>query len=1166
MKVIVGRAARGSTITTTRLFLFYPSYSPPRVTKERYVGDSGEQPSSAGFVLSSPDILVRHNPDIDLAAATNLGLKAFAFEQPRYEANNYVYLAVHNRGRQDITGVIAKLYWADPGGTLDFPSEWQTDGFYTNYVSDTINSPKNSFSIPLIEARHLKGTEEVDGVTVVGPLVWHPPAPPDIDCEPDPGLPPPVECDLTGNFYLLARLLNIHDPSEAASGLDQIRLNNNVALRRAEVTQSPFPIGEQDTLVIRVNFPDISGEADETTVTTRITEAGQWIQEVSYGLTTIQPLSLGPITLDNNHDVYESPDQNLLVEMTTEVLTKLVGDEPGILDGPTSEPEDDVDRIVIVLNDPDFDQDWATTGAWPYELEGKTQYLSVSVQGPNNTTPQYAHGLSHQFGLKDLYLHENVEFPAGFVAADGWDNMAQPFAGAHPLVWSKQFATWVTSSGGKIFYIPRPPQETSPRLGEPAIQLNYQSILENDQYGAIAIGLTEGVTTFEEETHFYWVEARSPSLGNSDPVPAQGVLVYYANKLIPQGQAPVIVRDYAPGTPTLEDAIVPIGSNTEPAGTGIKISVDSEIPDQGGYLVGVGYEPPPDDYDVYIRKGDPIWTSPDIWIDNQRNGGGYKAYDEATGHSAGPVDEDPIGGEENRIYARIHNNGPATAYDIEVQFLLSAPYHTVGGEGDFDLYKSVFIGELPAGEFRDVFVTWEPDAEDDPHNCVRVHLRRLVNDTNSANNEAQQNLTVRYSNQSSPYDEVNFGFQIKNPDPLPKLIYLQQEGVPKSWSKTLSPGKRLLSPDESIIGTLTVKPPDNAQVCTDHEIRVSAWTPQGDTLIRLGGTNVDVDLRNRTLITLKSDERGCCGGYLCHPNEFAKYSTQISSNDPSNALLKNSLIGFTNPVSGLPFAQIPSSASYYEPQPERPALAQQCAIIETQGCTDPPRPNEKITVRYRDPSGNPVYREVITDEFGCYEDFYVTVEGGEWETTGYYSGDQCSGPAIVSAIVDIPMQQTGDQDQDGLSDADEVQGDADGDGIPNHLDQDSDNDGILDGDERPGDDDRDGLDNVIDIDSDNDGIPDGQDPFPYDPGKCEFSFKTVFWSHVLSGIVLVLALFMYGIAYRSRSLLLGLVAIGLIAILAAIGVLICFEVHLVAAVVLIMSAIVMLLQLLKRIG
>jgi len=77
----------------------------------------------------------------------------------------------------------------------------------------------------------------------------------------------------------------------------------------------------------------------------------------------------------------------------------------------------------------------------------------------------------------------------------------------------------------------------------------------------------------------------------------------------------------------------------------------------------------------------------------------------------------------------------------------------------------------------------------------------------------------------------------------------------------------------------------------------------------------------------------------------------------------------------------------------------------------------------------------------------------------------------------------GDQDGDGLQDADEGIGDPDGDGIPNYLDTDSDGDGIPDSVEGSGDVDNDGIPNYLDLDSDGDSVYDarevevGTDPY-----------------------------------------------------------------------------------------
>jgi hypothetical protein len=178
------------------------------------------------------------------------------------------------------------------------------------------------------------------------------------------------------------------------------------------------------------------------------------------------------------------------------------------------------------------------------------------------------------------------------------------------------------------------------------------------------------------------------------------------------------------------------------------------------------------------------------------------------------------------------------------------------------------------------------------------------------------------------------------------------------------------------------------------------------------------------------------------------------------------------------------------------APGQRCARILASGCTQPPRPNETLVVRYEHPDGYPLYRTVTTDAAGCFSDFLVVTEGGPWQVTAEYPGKDCSGSAHTRpSTVGIPLPQTGDADGDGLPDGEEPQGDHDGDGLPGLDDPDSDDDGVPDGREPPGDCDRDGRANVVDPDSDNDGRGDAEDPVdcggggrPQRPGGLRWSF------------------------------------------------------------------------------
>src|SRR5262249_51690833 len=133
-----------------------------------FAGDDGRQPSDAAFALQSPDLLVRHQPDVD---ATR-GLEAYAFEAPLFDRTNYVYLAVRTRGAHLSAGATARLYWADPGSALRFPADWQTNGFYKSFTSDQVNTAAEAVEVPPVPAR----SGGRDGLVILGPILWRPPA------------------------------------------------------------------------------------------------------------------------------------------------------------------------------------------------------------------------------------------------------------------------------------------------------------------------------------------------------------------------------------------------------------------------------------------------------------------------------------------------------------------------------------------------------------------------------------------------------------------------------------------------------------------------------------------------------------------------------------------------------------------------------------------------------------------------------------------------------------------------------------------------------------------------------------------------------------------------------------------------------------------------------
>jgi M6 family metalloprotease-like protein len=725
----------------------------------------------------------------------------------------------------------------------------------------------------------------------------------------------------------------------------------------ADMPEPPATTGNQDTLVVRVKFNDVAFEPPLANLQNTMNDAVTYFNEVTYNQASILPEYRGPINLDHPKDYYYHPSRSLLIELTEDVVSKLVTAEPDIFTKGTPDPADDIDRLVLVTNDVNFTGDWATTGPWPYDMPGGfTRPISVSIQSYSNPVARFNHGLGHQLNLVDLYAHPGVVFPRAYV--DEWDNMAGLFTNVHFLTWEKQRAEWITSQGSSIEYIPRPAAGASYTGLNPIPLFSQESTAANRK--AIAIGLTNGATTLANEDVFYYVEARDNTSGFDSSLPGSGVLIYFVNERIPQGQGPVILLDKNPGTPTLGDAAFTVGDSRMIPGTGITITVEAGT---GGaaFNIRVAYTPLNNDYNAFITAGDTIdgefipYFSSDIWVDSPRNG-----FNLGSGPPPSDQIENPVVGMVNRIYARIHNNGPGTAFDFDVRFRISEPYHTVGGEADFDHFVGIqHITSLgqdgTSGSPTIVFVEWTPTDDGDPHSCVLVDLINLVGtDTNQFDNIAQENMNEVASITASPFHPVTYRYDLTNPYTEPALFYFRAAGAPNDWSVVLNPKKILLNPGERVEGSATITPPPNGQVCTAEQITITSWAPRGDTIIPVGGGIVRVDLRKQTLLTLDTGIERCEGNDI-----------QLLHAHASNAALQRAAVN----------------------------QSRSCFRITAQGCTDPKLANQEIFVKFIDPDGNPVYHKVMTDANGCYEDFLVTDKGGPWKVDAEYDGDKCQGPA-----------------------------------------------------------------------------------------------------------------------------------------------------------------------------
>lgn len=727
---------------------------------------------------------------------------------------------------------------------------------------------------------------------------------------------------------------------------------NQKIYQNADCPTLPPVGGVQSTLVVLARFSDLPGSPITTAqASTIVTNMSAFLEENSYETAELgSPTVINWINLPGTRaSYYDQTTGNMLVDLVDDVLAGVSG-----VDFTT------VDRLIVITNDTEAGmQEWATTGPWPYALPAGfgQKRMSVSVHGATQTQAQFNHAIGHHFGLIDLYPHEGVTFPRRYV--NGWSNMARTadataFPNTHVFAWEKDRPPWTAANN--VRFIPYP---GAGNTFDETIPIFRQETNTAGNPVAIQIGTTPGGTAADEKVS-YWIEARRQSGTFDSNIPAAGVLVYYVNEWIGQGFGPARIVDASPGDDDLTDAaLLPGGTSsiTDIDGSGLDIEV---LPATGSeeFRVHVHYVPAPAN-DVWINPANGYWESPDIWVDNSDCNDGNCGFDETATPPREPADrgDHPIAGQPNRVYARVYNHGPGTAHNVRVDFYFSDPYHAAdgasvdpdtGGNIAFNEHMFVEIPDLPptGADGVPVFVDWTPEAISNPdavHSCIKVKIAQVTDDSNPHNQASQENIREYDIASHSPYPPVVDPFKVVNPYDHGLMVFLRADNVPVGWTADVTPKKVWLPVGGSADALMTIQAPLDYPVCSSERITATAWYPSGDTLVPLGGTTANVHLTQSTEVTSTSEVKCRRGGKFTSDN-----TVDTTAGD--------------------------------------------CAIV-TQGCTNPKRPNEHITIRYTAPDGTTVYHDVITDENGCFEDFLVTPGAGPWTVDTKYQGGDCTEPS-----------------------------------------------------------------------------------------------------------------------------------------------------------------------------
>jgi hypothetical protein len=521
--------------------------------------------------------------------------------------------------------------------------------------------------------------------------------------------------------------------------------------------------------------------------------------------------------------------------------------------------------------------------------------------------------MGHWLTLPDEYDPITAAARSYWTTMDGSDDRQYQ-------TWEKEFKlAWITDPANVKFL-------ARPAPSDPDINQTFklhpiaQEETAADTYTAIKIKSSDSV--------HYYVEGRDFYTGNvSDTAANNLVVVMEAVNAWPPGIYPKRNLN--------EQKVLSAG---DPA----------HNPDPNVELTFTGTNPgPPETYNVNVKLkalpqpdpkitpwGAPPWESGDIWVDSEREGGGWD--DPATAAPKPDNGEAAWVNHVNRVYARITNAGEAEAKNVQVRFRVNTP----GGIGDAGQFVDLPLPapvDIPANGFRNVYAEWTPTVGE--HTCIQVEIDHIPGEKDIYNNFAQENVNHFYTGQTSPWKTVQFPMQVANPFKTPKRVDLEINGLKPGWKAKFSNKWVMLGPEEIKTVDVVIIPPPDAEVCTKARLDIYGLMQIDDYIQVYGGINPVVPLAN--------------------PIKFLRL--QIRCDDEAK----------------------PGIAAVQQPGQR---------ICRVTGLSEPPLKDAEISLIFTDSQGNYKIVFVRTDANGNFTGTFVPDAPGVWTMQPYYAGDYCNAP------------------------------------------------------------------------------------------------------------------------------------------------------------------------------
>ena len=801
--------------------------------------------------------------------------------------------------------------------------------------------------------------------------------------------------------------------------VDPLRASE-IAMRRTMVIGADAT-DLQQTLVVDAYLSDEPREIDTELRPTTCALAADWLARVSFGQATLECRTL-TYELAGPAEDYARPGG--AASIVREVICGLDGD---------GRP---VDRLLIEVDSNPIMGPFTMTfpGSVPLDLgsftrrpdpggEGDVGGLG-SVECPASAfihgTPTVSvyndileagaamYALGSQFGMNPTDAPDCDSVVC--TGPEHFDVMNGPaFIPGEALVWHKEQVGWVVNSDLAT------PSNVEIDVDETMqVTLLYPEVDATAHPGAYRAFVAPSLFGSPDvpSTRELWLSARRPSLEVGDPYvafsPARGVLAFETDRSRSRQPVGVIPR---PGGEPARQALIEVGGSRDLVG-GWRIDDVEPYHSEAGVEYGLTIRLSSNRLtwaDLRVSPEGPEDLRPDIGLHPATSG--YPPLHDIV-HGEDDAKHAPYRpGLEHIVTFQVENAGNSPAPPESLARVYQYPADVVTGfvptpENEI---CTIDVSGLDAGESRPLTCRFQPKRAEAPTIEVVLEIKEDL-DFAPSNDVARRRFA---SVEFGPNEELALTASNLGAVPAPVVVGISETPGWHWWGRGVS---TVLAPGETTDISLGIS--TSTDICSEAQAELEVWEELHATYVLTG--RVEALLRNR-----------------------AKTRTKIGN------------------LKVLPC----SAVSRFDLAPTWLSAETTCQAATVSACTQDTKA-EELVFDFMDEIGLLTQVIAATDRDGCAEVTVPLTRGGHWTIRAANEGNECSMPSGHSLSIEVEGLWLEDQDGDQVLDVDELAGDDDADGVPNHLDVDSDNDGVPDGDDQ------------ADRDCDGDGVVDRIDPDP----------------------------------------------------------------------------------------